>query len=261
MSGQLQLLLEMQATDLLIDQFTAQKKQAQERIAGVRDEIQAAHGRLDDTKQSLVVAQKDRKLQELELESKESEIRKHQAELNQVKTNEAYAALLKKVDELKNGVGQTEEAILGLMDHADELQKRVKREEVELKETEAKGAERIRELEAEVVRLDQTLAEAAATRAGAAAKVEPMALRKYDRIRVRLPGAAVVPVTNYLCGACHMAVPPQLVTKILKPRENAEDGEGDEYAARTGTLVSDLIECLNCTRILYVSQTVSQITG
>lgn len=259
MSGQLQLLLEMQATDLLIDQLTAQKKEAQERIAGVRDDVQAAHARVEETKKELVTTQKDRKLQEVELESKETEIRKHQAELNQVKTNEAYAALVKKVDELKNGVGQTEEAILGLMDRADELQKRLKHDEAGVKDAEAKGAVRIRDLEGEVARLDQAIADAAATRAAASAKVEPMALRKYDRIRARLPGAAVVPVTNYLCGGCHMAVPPQLVTKILKPRE--EGDEIDEHAARTGTSESELIECLNCTRILYVSQTVSQITG
>ena len=68
-------------------------------------------------------------------------------------------------------------------------------------------------------------------RNGKAKKIDGLVLRKYDMLRVRRNGKAVVGVINGVCQGCFMSIPPQHFNNILK---------GDR-----------MLECPTCQRILF----------
>ena len=66
------------------------------------------------------------------------------------------------------------------------------------------------------------------------ANINAEIFKRYQRIREKKDGVAVVPVADGFCGGCSIALPPQLINDVLK-------GE-------------DLVACRNCLRILYLKE-------
>ena len=64
-----------------------------------------------------------------------------------------------------------------------------------------------------------------------ATKINTPVLRKYDMLRERRNGKAIVPVTKGVCQGCFMSIPPQQFNDILR---------GDK-----------MLNCPTCQRILY----------
>src|SRR5207244_10281573 len=74
-----------------------------------------------------------RKAKELEVADKEAAIKKHQNELNAVKSNEAFKALMHEIDRAKAEKNQIEDAILQLMEEAEAVVRAEKDEQVQTK--------------------------------------------------------------------------------------------------------------------------------
>ena len=73
-----------------------------------------------------------------------------------------------------------------------------------------------------------------AQRGGLAAKIDKIALAKYDRIIKSKDGLAVVPVLGESCQGCFRIMPPQVIHEIRMKK--------------------DLVTCENCARIIYLEE-------
>jgi len=156
-----------------------------------------------------------------EIEQQQEQIAKYQQQLNTVKKNEEYQALLNEIETTKRQIGQKEERILTLMEELEEAQERLKADEERIdaavKRIDAHCEALDEELNAAVEKRKQLEAEAEK----AAEAVEPDLLRKYRRIRAaNISGPAVVPLDDSndkdpVCTGCYMHVRPQLVNEIL----------------------------------------------
>jgi predicted nucleic acid-binding Zn-ribbon protein len=85
----------------------------------------------DQSKKSLIDAQLNRKNSELEIEAKDQAVRKHSGELNSVKSNDAYKALVLEIEAAKKEKILLEDQVLVLMEKIEVLQKESKIAEAE----------------------------------------------------------------------------------------------------------------------------------
>ncbi len=94
-------IIALQARDTAIDDLTR-------RIASIPEEILALNAAFEEKKNSMTAAkdalmklQVEKKARELSIAEKEEEIRKHQRDLNMIKDNDAFKALLTEIETAK----------------------------------------------------------------------------------------------------------------------------------------------------------------
>ncbi|NIM02587.1 hypothetical protein GTN66_00305 [bacterium] len=234
MNEQLKKLIELQEVDLLLDRIRSEMDQIPKEIDRLKGEYEQSAASLNELKKKITELQVDRKNKELELRSKEEELKKHQSELFSVKTNEAYTALLKEIEEGKKLKNDIEDRVLAVMEQEDALFTEEKIKKAKLAKRKEEVSEQQRELEDKLQRLKQNLQEVQSEQKQKIGNIKAEIFKRYQRIREKKDGVAVVPVADKFCGGCNIALPPQLINDVLK-------GE-------------DLVACRNCLRILYLKE-------
>ena len=169
---------------------------------------------------------------ESEIEVRNTQVEKYQQQLNAVKKNDEYQALLHEIDQVKKQIGVKEERILSIMmeteDTAARLEEDRKRIQEETKEIDAECAVSDAEL-AEAVKRREVLDD---DRTPLVSQVGRELLSRYHRLRRKFPaGTVVVPLREEVCTGCNMHVRPQIVNEVL---------EGNKIHA-----------CQHCGRLLY----------
>lgn len=187
---------------------------------------------LDNKQKDLL--KKKRKDKELELASKEENIKKSQGQLYALKTNKEYHAKLSEIDGLKADSSVLEEAILKFMEEQDALVKEVEAAKQQLKTEEnlfnqekAKIDERVKLIKEEINQLNSK-------RSQIAPQVDQKYLTVYERILKNKEGLALAAVKNNACQGCYMTVTHQVVNEIK--------------------MFDRLIACEACARILYIEE-------
>ncbi len=224
-------LIELQKQDFALDKLKAVLDKIPVMIANLKAQLEAEKARAGETKARTIALEKKKKEKELELAQKEEQAKKHGAELNTVKTNEAFKALQTEIGFAKQAAGEIETEILMLMEQIDGARKDEKAAAAEVA-AEAKKFEA--EIAAHEGRLKQAQAEydaAKAVRDQDAAPIPPQAMRVYDHIRSRGKPDAVVPIEAAICSACRINLAPQVIVEATK--------------------LKSLVTCESCQRILY----------
>ncbi|MCK4839486.1 MAG: hypothetical protein KAS94_11850 [Desulfobulbaceae bacterium] len=156
---------------------------------------------------------------EAEVEDAQLMIKDRQNKLMKVQTNREYQSILKEIDDAKSANRQRDDELVRLLEQAEFLEKK-KAEQVALcEEEEAQYNEDLAESDKKTVELDAQMAKFQKSRATKVKKVKAALLRKYDQIRVKRDGLAMVGVNRGVCHGCFMNVPPQLYNELLKEEE------------------------------------------
>ncbi len=226
------LLISLQEKDKGLDALRSAIESIPVAIKTIQDEVEVEKKRFADMKSGATRLQIEKKDKENELQAKEDSIAKHQKELNAVKSNEAFKALIVEIDKAKQEKDGIEEQILLVMEKVDQFAKVEKDELRKVKEKEAEAQGRIGTLEADKAGREKELAERIVERDALAAQVSPELLNRYDSLRRKKNGLAVVPLRGHSCGGCNMQITPQVFVE----------------ATRASTLVS----CEGCGRILHL---------
>lgn len=228
-------LVALQELDRRLDDLKAAIARVPEDVAALREEVRQEKERVQQAKAKSQAIQLKRKEKELEMSQKEQAIRKHQQELNQVKSNEAFKALLKEIDEAKAQVGDLETEILTLMEEADAAAREEKALLGEIQKFEADREAQVKVLEQRKAELERELAGQEERRQAALEGVPAEALSVYDQTRRRRAGVAMAPVDGGKnCGVCRITVRPQAILNLTKGRS--------------------LEFCDGCQRILYLAE-------
>ena len=151
-----------------------------------------------------------------DIEENLTHIVKYNQQLNSVKKNEEYQALLHEIDMLKKKNGVHEERILVVLIELDDAK-------IRLAEDRKRIDEEIKDIDGQCSEIDDELAEAVRHRETLEAKREPLAtkvdgtlLQRYQRIRSsRKSGPALVPLNGETCGGCHMHERAQIVNEVI----------------------------------------------
>jgi predicted nucleic acid-binding Zn-ribbon protein len=237
MNDSIKLLLALQDRDLELDRLNADLVAIPKRIAEIKSGISAAKAALEDAKKEVTALQMLKKQKELDLETQEGSIRKHSTELNAVKTNEAYRALLGEIEKAKQTQSALEDQILQTMEQIDQANKSWKEKETSYKANEAGLLKQVSDWEAKQKELEQILTGKQAERQSAFEALPKNLSAQYDKLRKGKRGAAVAPIRNEQCSGCHMKVSQNLINEVRRGQR--------------------MMTCESCSRIVYLEDPVT----
>ena len=239
MADQIELLKKLQALDgelfKLRRELAAKPRQLEQAQAAVAAQ-EAAVKAADATLKQLQLAQKDK---DVELQTREAQVRKLQGQLFQVKTNKEYTAMQREIDALKTDNSLLEEAILKLFDEIDVAGKERQRQQQALAQEQERFRQDAARIEREQAAIGEQIAQLERQRGAVAPDVPKPALTMYERVLEIREGVALVPIVTDTCGGCNRRLPPQVVNQVL--------------------LKADLVMCEHCNRILYFDESFSKL--
>ncbi|MFC1567013.1 zinc ribbon domain-containing protein, partial [bacterium] len=168
------------------------------------------------------------------LDTTEAEIKKYQIELNAVKTNEAYTALISQITDRNTKKDDMENQIIGKLEEIEKQTNIVARIEEVLAKYQSEINTKKAELEAEKKQLEDNVNELDSQKNKMCKVLSKKIFTLYEKIRESKKGVAIAEVIEgCCCSGCHMALTAQVIDDLIKD--------------------SDLILCNNCNRILYIT--------
>lgn len=224
-------LLQVQEKERELLRLEEEKRALPEALEGAKAAIKRAEEEAHSMKEELKALHAKKKDFELESEEKKEAVAKYQKQQFDVKTNVEYQALQKEIVNRQVENSRVEDRILEVMLEIEEHEGRIRSGEDAVK---AKGVELVAEgkkVAEEGARVAARMAAIVAERDALLPGIDEAVLRRYQRIFKNKKGTAIVPLADYICGGCHMHLPPQSTHLVRK---------GDE-----------LVICENCSRILY----------
>ena len=234
MKGKLQDLIDLQETDLRLEELALRKRRLPEMIEAAGRPLQVAQAERDSLKKDFDVALHDRKSREQDLAAQEQAISKleDRAVKGEIKTNKEFQAHRFEIELAKKKKGEIEDQLLLLMEQVDTKKKELTRAEEAVKTSEQRFNVEKTTLEGSVGALEAELAEVTRKRKEMAAGVEPSLLRTYEKLRVTRKGQALAGVTKEgNCRACRLQIEPQVVSDVKR--------------------ANTVLTCSYCHRILY----------
>ena len=232
MKESINLLLSLQERDLELDRLNAELASVPGKISEIKTGITSAKAALEEAKKEVTTLQLAKKQKEIDLETQETSIRKHSTELNAVKTNEAYRALLGEIEKAKETQSALEDQILQVMEQIDLGNKSWKEKESSFKANESGLLKQISDWEAKQKELEQTLATKQTERKSSVESLPKNLSAQYEKLRKGKRGAAVVPIRNEQCSGCHMKVSQNLINEVRRGQK--------------------MMTCESCSRIVYL---------
>ncbi|HLJ23883.1 MAG TPA: hypothetical protein VKT71_07215 [Candidatus Acidoferrales bacterium] len=209
-----------------LDRFPKKLAEVEARVTSAKQQVAAA-------KEALLTGQKERKTFEMDVDQWKERAKKYRSQSGEVKSNEAYKALLHEIQNAELEVAKAEDRLLERMVSGEEYDRKVKAAEAAVKEVEAAAGKERQSIQAEYNATQKELTAAEAVRAAAMAAVPEDLVDHYERIAKRHGGIALAEIRGEGCGQCGVHIRPHVIQKLQR------DGN-DEF-----------FHCETCTRILY----------
>jgi len=233
MHPHLKALVELQAVDLRLIGIRERLARFPKRLAEVESRVNAARQQVTASKEAHTTGLKERKTYELDVDQWKERAKKYRNQSAEVKTNEAYKALLHEIENAENEVAKAEDRLLERMVSGEEYDRKVKAAEAALKEIEAATGKERQAIQAEYNAAQKELAAAEAARATAVAEVPEDLVDHYERLARKHGGIALAEIHGESCGQCGVHIRPHVIQQLHR-QENEE-----------------FFHCETCTRILY----------
>ncbi len=211
-------LLKLQEIDSRIFDQEEEAGGIPEKLKERQDALKLKQDALHAIKKKAEDAAKEKKLLELDVDSKNQQIKKLNNQLNEVKTNKEYSALQQEITHAKEDVLKAEEAIIEKLMLDDDIKLKLAKGAEEVKAEEAKLKAEEEKLKAEGKQLEEALKTEKTEREALAAGVEDKKLlARYEQIRANAGnGVAAIVIVNNSCGGCGTMLRPQETIEIHK---------------------------------------------
>jgi hypothetical protein len=228
---QISLLVEHQRLDSEIRRLSFRKKELPDELSGQEAAFQAVNQRVEEARQAFDASVKTHRDKESEHKEGVDRLRKTKDRLLEVKTNKEYQAMLKEIETIEQKNSQIEDEILSLLEKMDTSKRNLGEQEKTLQESRRQYEQGKKKTEAELHSLDEEILTCQKRLQDLSSEIERDLMKKYEIIKKRKNGLAVVPVLKGICTGCHLNIPPQLYNEILKSDQ--------------------VLSCPNCNRIIY----------
>ncbi len=226
-------LIELQAVDFRLIGIRERLAQFPKRLAEVEGRVTAAKQQVAAAKEALLTGQKERKTYEMDVEQWKERAKKYRSQSGEVKSNEAYKALLHEIQNAEDEIAKAEDRLLERMVSGEEYDRQVKAAEAKVKEVEALAAKERQTIQAEYNAAQKELTAAEALRAATIKAIPEDLVDHYERIAKRHGGIALAEIRGEGCGQCGVHIRPHVIQQLQR-----ENNEG-------------FFHCETCTRILY----------
>ncbi len=231
MKDTIALLVALQDLDSEAVQVAARKQSLPEKLRLLEETRQKRQAAVDEDGEKLKGVIQRHRDQEEQLKRGADALKKAKQRLLDVKTNKEYQAILKEMEVIETLQGKVEDEIISLLEQADHMKAVVKQGEKDLSTFLTVFADEKQALEGQVQALDDTLIRLKEKRQALLEALPGDLVRRYETIREKRNGLAVISVWKEVCNGCHMNIPPQMYIELQRSQE--------------------LRTCPNCHRIIY----------
>ena len=231
MNEDIQQLTELQVIDQEIAMFNAAISSEHEALAKSEKVFEERQAAIMELKEKIEAAEAKQRELEAEVSDEMNRIKERQSKMMQVQTNREYQSLLKEIEDNKKSTKEKEEEIVRILESIEANSTLMAEKENLTLEEKDGWDEESGKAKKQAAKIERKKAKYVTKRNGMAKKVNPSILRKYDLLRDRRNGKAVVGVVKGVCQGCFMSIPPQHYNNILK---------GDQ-----------MLNCPTCQRILF----------
>lgn len=212
-------LKELQAIDLQVKKLDDEIQEGNASLDRRREAIEKRQQAISQLEEKIeIIASRKREL-EAGIEDEAARVKDRQTKLMNVQTNREYQSLLKEIEDSKKSTREREDELVRLMERNEALQNDLVEQNNVLNSEQSLLAEATEELAKATAELSSQKAEIVKEREEKAQKVSAGGLKKYEMLREKRSGVAVVAVVNGVCRGCHMNIPPQLFNNLMKNEE------------------------------------------
>ncbi len=224
-------LVELQEIDLKIDQIDNDIKAEQEELDQRIAELEQRQNRIGEQEARITELEKERRTLEDEMSDKIAHVKERQSKMMQVQTSREQTALLKEIEDAKKNAKENEDKIVAIMEEVERLNASMTEEKNLLKAEKELLAEAREKVSGAIDDLNKGKKTKLNRREKQAEAINGSMIRKYELLRSRRNGLAIVNVLQGVCQGCFMNLPPQQFNRLLR---------GDQ-----------ILECPSCQRLLY----------
>ncbi len=213
-------------------------------LPGHRERIEQERSACDEqlaaAKQTLQDAEGALRQAEGALQDQEALLQRLEGQQFQVKSNDAYTALLREMDQARESISEHETKMLEHMDAIEQSRGRLAEVEKQVGETRSRLEAERRAIDARAPELTSEIGRLRTLRSQVEPDVGPELLNHYERVSNRRRPAVIL-VKEERCGGCRVGIPPQSFIEILR-------GEA-------------IVTCGNCSRILIHAEKLESPAG
>lgn len=210
--------LQLQAVDRQIDALRGERQALVHDVheAALERDLHARRARIQSLEKDVAASESHQRLQELERQAQEAERQRASRRLygGEVRDPRELDGLQKNVEGAAQKIDALETSILEAMERAKTLREHLADEREALVQTEQRLVQLRHGNRVRLGEIDGQLPLLGVRREEEAARVDPLVLREYERVRARAAGIGVTAVGSESCGACGFGVSTLGLTRI-----------------------------------------------
>lgn len=224
-------LKDLQSIDLRVKKLDEEIQEGKASLERRQDAIAKRQQAISQIQEKITVIEARKRELEAAIENEAARVKDRQTKLMNVQTNREYQSLLKEIEDSKKSTRDGEDELVRLMERNETLQKDLAEQTNVLTAEQNLLVEATAELDKSAAELTSQKDEIVKERQEKAQKVSAGGLKKYEMLREKRSGVAVVAVVNGVCRGCHMNIPPQLFNNLMRNEE--------------------LLSCPTCNRMMF----------
>ena len=232
-------LVSLQAVDLELDQIDKAIKSEQDSLDQRISALANRETLINEIQEKITNLEKENRTLDAERADKMDQVRQRQSKMMQVQTGREQTALLKEIEDAKKSAKENEEKILSILESIETLRAQLTEEKNLLKGEKQLVAEETEKVRTNIETINKGRKAKDGVRAKQANDIKPSLLKKYNTLRKRRNGLAVINVVDGVCQGCFMSIPPQRFNMLLK---------GDQ-----------IFDCPTCQRLIYYQEPVPAV--
>ncbi len=234
MGKNVKILAQLQEIDLKIDSSRGEKQSLMEEIASLEEKVGELRRSVSGYGADLDTVEEEKQALEENLATETDAINRSEGRLREIKTQKEYQAVSKEIAAAKKVKAELEDQILQKISRIEELKAAISDQSMALDEFETGASAQESELKDKVERLESEISTDLEFREAAAKQVAPSMMKRYDKLREKRQGVAIVEARSGSCLGCNMNLPPQLFNSLFK--------------------ADNLVQCPHCQRLLFLRQ-------
>jgi predicted nucleic acid-binding Zn-ribbon protein len=231
LNEQTEQLIFLQEIDLEIDQIDNEIKKEQEELDQRISALAEREININELDAEIEILERERRTLEDEMTEKIARVKERQSKMMQVQTSREQTALLKEIEDAKRNAKENEEKIVAIMEQVETLTTQATEEKNVLKTEKKLVAKETETVRSAIEKINKGKKTKQNKRDKQAQSMDNTLISKYDLLRDRRNGLAIVNVLAGVCQGCFMNLPPQQYNILLR---------GDK-----------MLDCPSCQRMIY----------
>jgi predicted nucleic acid-binding Zn-ribbon protein len=231
----MQLLWELQEIDAGLDKIRDTQESFTPKLDNIKEDIALLEGADAEYQSELAAKEVERRDLRDKVEQLKGLIAQSKDKIAQIANNKEYFAVLKELEHNQRQFDRLETELTALVEEIDSIKEQIAENAQDLAAKAEEMALEEKAISAKVATLERKIRSGEKGRQTKTKGLDPIFMRRYQRIRKRFKNA-VVTAKNGTCLGCNVNVPPQVYIDLLKGQE--------------------IMNCPNCQRIMVNSAAV-----